>query len=92
MKIDKKIREFTFPWDVDAKIPEGDPNGVLRDFENMMMNGILELNALHVHRGFFAHALVQNPTNPLNTKFAESVLSAYVFTISLITRIVVSNE
>lgn len=78
MKIDEKIRGFAFPWDVNAKLPEGDENSMLRDFENLMMSGILELNALHVHRGFFAHALVQNPTDPLKTKFAQSVLSAYV--------------
>lgn len=77
MKIDKKIREFGFPWDVDVKPEDPDDIGVLQDFENMMMNGILELTSLHVHRGFFAHALFQCPTDPLTSKFAASVYAAF---------------
>ena len=76
MKIDKKIREFGFPWDVDVKPENADDISVLLDFENMMMNGILELNSLYVHRGFFAHALFQCPTDPLTSKFAASVYAA----------------
>lgn len=76
MRIDKTIREFGFPWNVDAK-PESEDENVLLDFENMMMSGILELTSLHVHRGFFAHALFQSPTDPLQSKFAASVYSAF---------------
>jgi hypothetical protein len=76
MKIDKKIREFPFPWDVNVKPDMEDGQNVLKDFQNMMMNGIMELNSLHVHRGFFAHALFQSPTDPLQSKFASSVYSA----------------
>lgn len=79
MKLDKKIREFAFPWDVNLKPDmEADNQNILLDFQNMMMNGIMELNSLHVHRGFFAHALFQSPTDPLQSKFAASVYSAYV--------------
>lgn len=79
MKLDKKIREFPFPWDVNPGLNmEADSHNVLLDFQNMMMNGIMELNSLHVHRGFFAHALFQSPTDPLQSKFAPSVYSAYV--------------
>ncbi|KAG8834563.1 hypothetical protein FRC17_008397 [Serendipita sp. 399] len=78
MKIDRKIREFGFPWDVNAKPdPNSDEQDVLLDLENMMMNGILELTSLHVHRGFFAHALFQSPSDPLQTKFSPSVYAAF---------------
>jgi hypothetical protein len=80
MKLDKKIQEFPFPWDVNLRPNiEADSHNVLLDFQNMVMNGIMELNSLHVHRGFFAHALFQSPTDPLQSKFAPSVYSACVF-------------
>jgi hypothetical protein len=76
MKIDKKIREFAYPWDVNVKPDVVDEQNVLKDLQNLTMNGIMELNSLHVHRGFFAHALFQSPTDPLQSKFASSVYSA----------------
>ncbi|KAJ3844127.1 fungal-specific transcription factor domain-containing protein [Lentinula raphanica] len=32
---------------------------------------------MHIHRAFFAHALLQSPSDPLNSVYASSLLAAY---------------
>ncbi|KAH7891022.1 hypothetical protein F5I97DRAFT_1798533 [Phlebopus sp. FC_14] len=85
MDLDRKVREFPIPVPVTQILshPSGNLPTVNEDMsiaESMsrfVMTHSREVILLYTHRSFFAQAIMENPTNPLTSQYAQSFLATY---------------
>ncbi|KAL5507683.1 hypothetical protein ACEPAH_5301 [Sanghuangporus vaninii] len=90
-----KYSEILF---LDQKIRQYDPQGILRlpihdsksdgdldiIYRQMQLSMIKDSSLLLLHRSFFARALIEDPTNPVRTRFGPSFLSMYRAAASMV--------
>ncbi|KAJ3497925.1 hypothetical protein NLJ89_g10285 [Agrocybe chaxingu] len=82
LELDKKIRNFTVPDYLQAPIDNvrlplswsQNPHIAIQQYCIM---SVQESNLLYVHRSYFAQAIRQMPKNPLQHKYATSVMSTF---------------
>jgi hypothetical protein len=83
LDLDKKVREFYVPPSLQVS---GFGNGISTEAEQPSIEltmqryvgfAIREITLFYMHRGFFARALEENPSDPLGNKYGSSVLAAY---------------
>ncbi|KXN89389.1 hypothetical protein AN958_05762 [Leucoagaricus sp. SymC.cos] len=82
--LDKKVRNFYVPPSL--QIPgfggsklgmEVEQPSVELTMQRYITFAIREITLFYMHRGFFAQALEDNPTDPMGSKYGPSVLAAY---------------
>ncbi|KAF8627682.1 hypothetical protein AX15_004301 [Amanita polypyramis BW_CC] len=83
-KLDKRVRNWYVPPILRTPSYEGVRNDKESDQPSLELTmqrfttfAIKEMTLFYMHRGFFARALEDNPTDPMASKYAESVLAAY---------------
>ncbi|KAF8892927.1 hypothetical protein BD779DRAFT_1609955 [Infundibulicybe gibba] len=72
LNLDRKIRDFALPQPdnpLDERTATSMRIFVRSHYQDLML--------LFLHRGFFAQAMVEAPTNPLGTEYAPSIRAAY---------------
>ncbi|OCB87167.1 hypothetical protein A7U60_g5682 [Sanghuangporus baumii] len=83
---------------LDQKIRQYDPQGILRlpihdlksdgdlgiIYRQMQLSMFKDTSLLLLHRSFFARALIEDPTNPVRTRFGPSFLSMYRAAASMV--------
>ncbi|EIW58718.1 uncharacterized protein TRAVEDRAFT_149071 [Trametes versicolor FP-101664 SS1] len=83
-ELDKKIRDWYIPPSLrvpgfggaSMEGPHVQPQIELT-MQRYIAFAIKEMTLFYLHRGFFARALEESPTDPLGSKYAPSVLAAY---------------
>ncbi|KAI0766121.1 fungal-specific transcription factor domain-containing protein [Trametes elegans] len=77
LEFDRKIRQTTLPNVRLYLRPDeanySNPSIVLKSF---FLSHFRSITMIHIHRTFFAQALLDNPTNPLSSPYAPSFLAA----------------
>ncbi|TBU24176.1 fungal-specific transcription factor domain-containing protein [Dichomitus squalens] len=77
LEYDRQIRQTTLPNVRLYLRPDeanySNPSVVLRSF---FLSHFRSITMIHIHRTFFAQALLDNPTNPLSSPYAPSFLAA----------------
>ncbi|KAF8630740.1 hypothetical protein AX17_005335 [Amanita inopinata Kibby_2008] len=83
-ELDKKVRNWYIPPSLQVPGSGSVRNGqelhspsVELTMQRFITFAIKEMTLFYMHRGFFAQALEDNPTDPMGSKYAESVLAAY---------------
>ncbi|PFH45910.1 hypothetical protein AMATHDRAFT_70915 [Amanita thiersii Skay4041] len=83
-ELDKKVRNWYIPPSLQVPgfggvRPASDLEQPSVEFtmQRYIAFAIKEITLFYMHRGFFAQALEDNPTDPMGSKYAESVLAAY---------------
>jgi len=77
LDLDRKIRQISLPQVKLYLRPDDDGyNDPSLCMKSYMMSHYRSLTMIHIHRTFFAQALLDNPTNPLSSPYAPSFLAA----------------
>ncbi|KAF9478291.1 hypothetical protein BDN70DRAFT_880170 [Pholiota conissans] len=84
-ELDKKVRTWYVPPSLQvpgfggAKLvgTEVEQPSVQLTMQRYITFAIKEMTLFYMHRGFFAQALEDNPTDPMGSKYSPSVLAAY---------------
>ncbi|KAF8448743.1 fungal-specific transcription factor domain-containing protein [Boletus edulis BED1] len=86
MELDRKVREFPIPEDAAhavssvaapvSTIPTDDIS-IPEAMGRFVMAHAREVILLHIHRSFFAQAIIESPVNPLKSQYAPSFLATY---------------
>jgi len=71
LELDRKIRAFHIPLSLP---PNLDCSSAMQYFVRSHYSA---LTLMFLHRGFFAQALTDNPTDPLNSAYSQSFVTAY---------------
>ncbi|TEB22239.1 hypothetical protein FA13DRAFT_1819087 [Coprinellus micaceus] len=81
LDLDKKVREMSFPTSLKPYLSPTDGEELyyssslsIRDFYASQNRTVI---MIYLHRSFFAQAMLDHPTNPLQSTFAPSFLTAY---------------
>ncbi|KAF9048224.1 hypothetical protein BDZ89DRAFT_978408 [Hymenopellis radicata] len=90
-ELDKKVRSYYVPPSLQvpgfggAKLgPEIDRPTTELTMQRYIAFAIKEMTLFYMHRGFFAQALEDCPTDPMGSKYAQSVLAAYTSACSFV--------
>ncbi|KAG1721461.1 hypothetical protein EDB19DRAFT_1898323 [Suillus lakei] len=75
IELDRKIRDMELPKYAQRPPREGAELG--EAMKHYMPRNYRHLTLLYIHRCFFAEAVSNNPTNPMNSPFAPSFLAGY---------------
>ncbi|KAG7445199.1 uncharacterized protein BT62DRAFT_933002 [Guyanagaster necrorhizus] len=73
LELDQRIREFASPRSSDNMSEDSTPLSM----KMFVRSHYKELMLLFLHRAFFTQAMTENPTNPLLSPHAKSVIAAY---------------
>ncbi|KAL5501529.1 hypothetical protein ACEPAH_8789 [Sanghuangporus vaninii] len=84
LNVDQKIREFgkdkIFSPTTNIS-PDGSTQSALR---RLLLIMIKESPLMLLHRNFFVRALIENPTDPMKSRFAPSFLTAYLSAVKIL--------
>ncbi|KAL5524585.1 hypothetical protein ACEPAF_9725 [Sanghuangporus sanghuang] len=84
LNVDQKIREFgkdkVFSPTTNIS-PDGSTQSALR---RLLLIMIKESPLMLLHRNFFVRALIENPTDPMKSRFAPSFLTAYLSAVKIL--------
>ncbi|KAG1737552.1 fungal-specific transcription factor domain-containing protein [Suillus paluster] len=75
IELDRKIRDMELPKY--AQRPPREGAELAEAMKHYMPRNYRHLTLLYVHRCFFAEAVSNNPTNPMNSPYAPSFLAGY---------------
>lgn len=87
LELDRAIQDYkdriVFPSPVSAArtYPTQQTSDVLQDIAVQLYKNVV---LMHIHRGFFAEALMKYPSNPLQSPFAHSFTAAYRGSVKLL--------
>lgn len=73
LELDRKIRDFVISTDVD----KSKDSRIATSMAAFARSHYQDLLLMFLHRGFFAQAMTENPLNPLQSPYGQSVLAAY---------------
>ncbi|KAH7928331.1 hypothetical protein BV22DRAFT_1005131 [Leucogyrophana mollusca] len=73
LELDRKIRDFAVPMSHDGSNFER----MSREMQSFVRSHYRELTLLFLHRGFFAQAMADYPSDPLRSPLGQSFLVAY---------------
>ncbi|KAF8553012.1 hypothetical protein OG21DRAFT_1597855 [Imleria badia] len=86
MELDRKVREFPIPdfvahaaSSVAGPVPTipAEDLSIAESMGRFVMAHAREVILLHIHRSFFAQAIIESPVNPLKSQYAPSFLATY---------------
>ncbi|KIJ16385.1 hypothetical protein PAXINDRAFT_75585 [Paxillus involutus ATCC 200175] len=75
VELDRKVRDMKLPKYAQRVAPRG--VGLAETMKHYMPINYQHLTLLYIHRCFFAEAVSNNPTNPMNSPYAPSFLAGY---------------
>ncbi|KAH7882993.1 hypothetical protein F5I97DRAFT_1815347 [Phlebopus sp. FC_14] len=75
IELDRRVRDMDLPEY--SKRPPPPDAGLAETMKHYMPINYHHLTLLYIHRCFFAEAVSNNPTNPMNSPFAPSFLAGY---------------
>ncbi|KAL5504537.1 hypothetical protein ACEPAH_7198 [Sanghuangporus vaninii] len=91
LMLDQKIREYdpqgNFSPNTRGSHPDHNVDSICSLVQLHQLNLMKDITLLLLHRSFFTHALVEDPTNPVRTQFGPSFLSMYRSAASMISNI-----
>ncbi|KAL5483077.1 hypothetical protein ACEPAI_8306 [Sanghuangporus weigelae] len=91
LMLDQKIREYdpqgTFSSNTRGYHPDHSVDGIHGLVQLHQLSLMKDITLLLLHRSFFAHALIEDPTNPVRTRFGPSFLSMYRSAASMISNV-----
>ncbi|OCB91784.1 hypothetical protein A7U60_g956 [Sanghuangporus baumii] len=91
LMLDQKIREYDpqgiFSSNARGYHTDHSVDGIYGPVQLQHLSLMKDITLLLLHRSFFAHALVEDPTNPVRTQFGPSFLSMYRSAASMISNI-----
>ncbi|KAL5512538.1 hypothetical protein ACEPAG_3191 [Sanghuangporus baumii] len=91
LMLDQKIREYDpqgiFSSNTRGYRPDHSVDSIYSLVQLHQLSLMKDITLLLLHRSFFAHALIEDPTNPVRTQFGPSFLSMYRSAASLISNI-----
>ncbi|KZT00577.1 uncharacterized protein LAESUDRAFT_732177 [Laetiporus sulphureus 93-53] len=77
LELDRRIRQVQLPAvKLYLRPDDDDYNNPALCMKSYLMSHYRSLTMIHIHRTFFAQALLDNPTNPLSSPYAPSFLAA----------------
>ncbi|KZT69218.1 hypothetical protein DAEQUDRAFT_669927 [Daedalea quercina L-15889] len=77
LDLDRRIRQMTLPpIKLYLRPDDDDYNNPALCMKSYLMSHYRSLTMIHIHRTFFAQALLDNPTSPLSSPYAPSFLAA----------------
>ncbi|KAF8074745.1 hypothetical protein FPV67DRAFT_1408589 [Lyophyllum atratum] len=89
--LDRKVRSYYVPPSLQvpgfggAKIgAEPERPTVELTMQRYIAFAIKEITLFYMHRGYFAQAMEDNPTDPMGSKYSQSVLAAYTSACSFV--------
>ncbi|KZT00576.1 uncharacterized protein LAESUDRAFT_687970 [Laetiporus sulphureus 93-53] len=83
LDLDRQIRDFPVPPEATAIVeglsppPDSDPIPMTASMQYFVISHSREILLLYIHRSFFAQTLIDCPTNPARSTYAQSFLSIY---------------
>lgn len=58
--------------------------GLAESMGRLVMSNAREVILLYIHRSYFAQAIIENPINPLNSRYTPSFLAAYRASLTIL--------
>ncbi|KAL5512403.1 hypothetical protein ACEPAG_3395 [Sanghuangporus baumii] len=83
LEFDRKVREYPSHHTLQNRVRDFGED-VATDLRRYNSSVLWEIALLFTHRSFFARALLENPTRPLGSPFASSLLSAYASAMTVL--------
>ncbi|KAI6112556.1 fungal-specific transcription factor domain-containing protein [Pisolithus sp. B1] len=66
--------------------------GFMESMGRLIMSNAREVILLYIHRSYFVQAIIENPTNPLNSPYTPSFLAAYRASLTILRTVKVQYD
>ncbi|KAI6041873.1 fungal-specific transcription factor domain-containing protein [Pisolithus marmoratus] len=102
LELDRKVRSFPVTEAVEEFVAASSGGvsanatdkgmDVMESMGRFVMSNSREVILLYIHRGYFAQAIIQSPTNPLDGPYTPSFLAAYRASLTILHTVKVQYE